>query len=67
MGFFIEYQNGNKKYYLNLQDDSLQENNVLPILIDDSFVESIALKMMDRHLVKFKEQYEKYKKQTAAK
>lgn len=59
---FIEDQNGNKTYLLNLQDDSLQENNVLPILIDDSFVESIALKMLDSHLVKFKEQYEKYKR-----
>lgn len=53
---------GNKTYYLHLQDDELKENNVLPILIDDNFVESIALKMLDSHLVKFKEQYEKYKK-----
>lgn len=59
---YEEDQDGNKTYILHLQDDNLSEHDTLQIPIDDDFVEGIALKMIDKHLIKFKEQYKKNKK-----
>lgn len=63
--FYID-DDGKKIYFLNLQNDSLVENDIIQTPIDDDFTESQATYILTKHLVKLKEQYKKNKKQTAA-
>ena len=54
-------EDGEKDYLLTLLSDDLDENDSLRYVIDESFVEDISLKGIEKSIISFKRKYQSYK------